>query len=80
MMSQIHPNSCISDSVSLGQNVTIGPFCNIQGNIKIGDNTTLKSHVSITGNTDIGRPVRNYSYCVIEGMILAYLPEKILNA
>ena len=55
MMSQIHPNSFISNNVRLGKNVKIGPFCYIDGNIKIGDNTELKSHVVISGNTNIGR-------------------------
>ena len=55
MMSQIHPNSFISDDVRLGNNVTIGPFCYLNGNIKIDDNTVLKSHVSISGKTTIGK-------------------------
>ena len=54
MMSQIHQSSHISDNVILGNNVKIGPFCNLNGNIKVGDNTEFKSHISITGNTDIG--------------------------
>ena len=54
-MSQIHPNSFISKEVQLGNNVKIGPFCNINGTIKIDDNTELKSHVSITGKTSIGK-------------------------
>ena len=55
MMSQIHPNSFISNNVRLGKNVKIGPFCYLDGNIKIGDDTELKSHVVISGNTNIGR-------------------------
>ena len=54
MTSLIHPTSTVSKSVKLGENVKIGPYCNIDGNISIGDNTDLKSHVSITGNK-IGR-------------------------
>ena len=54
MMSQIHQSSHISDKVILGNNVKVGPFCNLNGNIKVGDNTEFKSHISITGNTDIG--------------------------
>ena len=54
MTSLIHPSSSISKSVKLGENVKIGPFCNIDGNITIGNGTELKSHVSITGNTSIG--------------------------
>ena len=54
-MSQIHPNSFISNEVELGNNVNIGPFCYLNGNIKIDDNTNLKSHVSISGKTTIGK-------------------------
>ena len=55
MMSQVHPNSFISKEVQLGNNVKIGPFCNLNGNIKIDNDTELKSHVSITGKTTIGK-------------------------
>ena len=55
MTSQIHPSSRVSKSVLIGDNVKIGPFCNIDGQISIGDGTEIKSHVSITGNTTIGR-------------------------
>ena len=55
MTSLIHPSSTVSNSVKIGENVKIGPFCNIDGNISIGDGTELKSHVSITGNTTIGK-------------------------
>ena len=55
MTSLIHPTSTVSKSVKLGENVNVGPYCNIDGNISIGDNTDLKSHVSITGNTTIGK-------------------------
>ena len=55
MTSLIHPSSSISKSVKLGENVKVGPYCNIDGNISIGDGTELKSHISITGNTSIGK-------------------------
>ena len=55
MTSLIHPSSSISNSVKLGENVNIGPYCNLDGNIIIGNNTELKSHVSISGNTTIGK-------------------------
>ena len=54
MTSLIHQSSTVGKSVTLGDNVKIGPFCNIDGNISIGKDTELKSHVSITGNTTIG--------------------------
>ena len=55
MMSQLHPNSFISEKVQLGKNVKIGPFCYLDGHIKISDNTELKSHVVVSGNTSIGK-------------------------
>ena len=53
-MSQVHPNSFVSEKVEIGKNVKIGPFCYLDGSIKIGDNTELISHVVVSGNTDIG--------------------------
>jgi len=55
MTSQVHPSSFLSKNVKLGTNVSIGPFCNLDGNIEINDNTKLKSHISISGNTIIGK-------------------------
>ncbi len=55
MTSLIHPSSSISKSVQLGNDVRVGPYCNIDGDIIIGDRTELKSHVSISGNTTIGK-------------------------
>tara|TARA_B100000963_G_scaffold59617_1_gene47631 strand:- start:460 stop:1218 length:759 start_codon:yes stop_codon:yes gene_type:complete len=55
MTSLIHPSSTIGKSVKLGDNIEIGPYCNIDGEISIGEGTIIKSHVSITGNTTIGK-------------------------
>ena len=55
MTSQVHPSSFLSKNVKLGVNVTIGPFCNLDGTIEINDNTELKSHISISGKTIIGK-------------------------
>ena len=62
MTSLIHPSSTVGNSVQLGENVKVGPFCNIDGNIIIGDYTELKSHVSITGNTSIGKNIIFYPF------------------
>ncbi len=51
----IHPSAIISDSATIGNNVTIGPYCVINDNVTIGDNCTLKSHVVIDGYTTIGQ-------------------------
>jgi len=54
-MSQVHPNSIVTEKVQLGKNVKIGPFCYLDGRIKIGDGTELKSHVVVSDNTTIGK-------------------------
>ena len=55
MTSLIHPSSSVSKSVQLGNNVKVGPYCNLDGNIVIDDGSVLRSHVSITGNTTVGK-------------------------
>tara|TARA_B100000989_G_scaffold95482_1_gene69438 strand:- start:766 stop:1524 length:759 start_codon:yes stop_codon:yes gene_type:complete len=65
MTSLIHPSSSVSKSVELGENVYIGPYCNIDGNISIGDGTKLISHISITGNTSIGESNTFYPFSSI---------------
>lgn len=51
----IHPSAIISDSATIGKNVSIGPYCVIGDNVSIGDNSVLKSHVVIDGHTTIGK-------------------------
>ena len=41
MTSLIHPSSTVCNSVKIGENVKIGPYCNIDGNISIGDYPTM---------------------------------------
>lgn len=50
----IHPTAVIADDVSLGNNVSIGPFVVIESGAMIGDNCVLKSHVSIGANVKVG--------------------------
>ena len=38
-----HHTSIISEKAVLGSNITIGPYCIINGNVKIGNNVTIKS-------------------------------------
>ncbi len=61
----IHPTAIISNSTSIGKNVTIGPFCVITGEVIIGDNCVLKSHVVIDGHTTIGKDNIFYPFSAI---------------
>jgi len=61
----IHPTAVISDSATIGNDVTIGPFCVIGDNVSIGDRCELKSHVVIEGTTAIGEENIFYPFSAI---------------
>ena len=50
----IHPTAVIGDGVTLGENVTIGPYCVIASNASIGDNSVIYPHVYIGNETSVG--------------------------
>ena len=62
MTQLIHKTSEISNSVKIGNNVSIGPYCYIDGNITIGDDTNIVSHSCIFGNTTIGNNNKIYPF------------------
>lgn len=51
----IHPLACVDPAARIGENVEIGPFCNVQGNVEIGDGTRLISNVVVMDGARIGR-------------------------
>ena len=61
-MTNIHETSIISPDVKIGDNVSIGPYCNINGDVSIKDNVTLISHISVSGSTTIGE---NTKICLL---------------
>jgi UDP-N-acetylglucosamine acyltransferase len=64
-MSEIHKTAIIDKNVSIGNNVSIGPYTVIDGNVKIANNNIIKSSVYISGNTDIGPGNIFYPFCSI---------------
>ena len=50
----IHPTAVVSGKASIGEGVSIGPFCTVDEGVKLGAGCELVSHVSITGRTTIG--------------------------
>ncbi|MBT4989098.1 MAG: acyl-ACP--UDP-N-acetylglucosamine O-acyltransferase [Rickettsiales bacterium] len=65
MKNNIHSTAVIDESVKLGSNITIGPFCYITGNVVIGDNCKIDSHAVIRGSTIIGKNNTIYPFAVI---------------
>lgn len=58
----IHKSSVVSPSVKIGNNVSIGPFCHLDGDIEIGENTSIISHTCIYGNVKIGKNNKIYPF------------------
>lgn len=64
-MTDVHSTALVADTVKLGRNVTIGPYCCVDGNVVIGDNCRLGSHVVVTGDTRIGDDTRIFPFSSI---------------
>ena len=65
IMSNIHKTAIIGQNVTIGKNVSVGPYTIIEGNVKISDNNIIKSSVYICGNTEIGTGNIFYPFCSI---------------
>ena len=64
-MTNIHSTAVIADTVELGRNVCIGPYCCVDGNVVLGDNCHLDTHVVVTGNTTVGANTRIFPFASI---------------
>ncbi len=72
MTNKIHSTAIIGDGVTLGENVSIGAYCVIDGSVSIGDGTRLISHISISGNTTIGKNCTIYPFAS-----LGHIPQDL---
>lgn len=64
-MTDVHSTALVADTVKLGRNVTIGPYCCVDGNVMLGDNCRLDAHVVVTGDTSIGADTRIFPFASI---------------
>ena len=64
-MTEVHSTALVADTVKLGRNVTIGPYCCVDGNVVLGDNCCLDAHVVVTGDTSIGADTRIFPFASI---------------
>lgn len=51
----VHPTAIIGKNVVLAANVSVGPYCVVDGEVKIGEGTVLHSHIAVSGRTTIGK-------------------------
>lgn len=61
----IHPTAVIAEGVSLGRDVTIGPYCVIESGVVIGDRTVLVAQGYVGHGTTIGSDCRFYPQVTI---------------
>ena len=65
MAQEIHPTAVIDPRATLGEDVTIGPYCVIEGPVQLGDRCRLKSHVVLSGPSVIGPDNVFYAFAVV---------------
>ncbi len=51
----VHPSAIIDEQVTLGKNVSVGPYVVIEAGTTIQDNCVIKSHVHIGHHVEIGK-------------------------
>ena len=53
-MAGIHANAVVDPGATLGEGVSIGPFCVVGADVELGDGAVLHSHAVVEGRTRIG--------------------------
>jgi len=64
-MSNIHPTAIIEDGASIGEDVSIGPYCLVGNKVVLADKVRLESHVVISGFTQIGAGTHIFPFASI---------------
>lgn len=53
-MSEIHPTAIVDPGASLGESVSIGPYCCVGADVSLEDGVKLHAHVVVAGRTTVG--------------------------
>jgi len=61
----IHPTAIIASEAQIDEQVSIGPYCVIEGPVKISKGSKLDSHVYVSGPTTIGENNRFFPFSSI---------------
>ena len=64
-MGNIHPSAVVDPKASLANDVTVGPFCVVEGAVTLEDGVALHSHVVVGGNTLVGAETEIYPFASI---------------
>ncbi|NQV49962.1 MAG: acyl-ACP--UDP-N-acetylglucosamine O-acyltransferase [Candidatus Marinimicrobia bacterium] len=76
MNPRIHPTAIVSsDNVTIGENVSIGPYAIIEENVTIGAGSIIKAHVLIGARTTVGKNCRLFN-----GAVVGEIPQDLKYA
>lgn len=64
-MNNIHPTAIIEDGATIGDNVSIGPYCIVSSQVTLREGVELISHVVVSGITTIGANTRIFPFASI---------------
>jgi UDP-N-acetylglucosamine acyltransferase len=64
-LSTIHPSAIVDPRAEFGADVSIGPYCIIDGPVTIGARTRLVSHVCLTARVSIGEDCLIYPFAAL---------------
>ncbi|MBI4964226.1 MAG: acyl-ACP--UDP-N-acetylglucosamine O-acyltransferase [Desulfomonile tiedjei] len=63
----IHPTAVVHPGASIGEAVSIGPYCVVGENVVIHEGCEIGPHVTIEGRTTIGAQTRIFQFACIGG-------------
>jgi len=64
-MTNIHPSAVIDPKASLANDVSVGPFCVVDGAVTLEKGVALHSHVVVGGDTLVGAETEIYPFASI---------------
>lgn len=74
MATSIHPTAVVDPSATIGQDVTLGPYCVIEAGAVIGDACRLSSRVTIKAGALLGA-----GNVIDDGCVLGGMPQHIVQ-
>jgi UDP-N-acetylglucosamine acyltransferase len=63
----IHPLAVVQPGAELGEEVSIGPFCQVGAEVRLGDRAVLRSHVNVEGRTVLGAGCEVWPFANVGG-------------
>ena len=74
----IHERAIVEDGATIGEDVTVAPFCHVGANVTLRDGVRLHPHATVLGHTTVGEQTEIYPFAVLGSppQHLAYKGER----